>query len=57
MKIVDFTIQDHHVKIVEGEVVGIVLGWIFGGIGIYLIGLLIIFKFCKNGSIDDESNA
>ncbi len=43
-----FSVYDYHSRMSEGAVVGIVLGWLFGAIGLYALGLLIIWKFCKN---------
>lgn len=44
------TVYDYHIRMNEGQVVGIVLGWLFGAVGLYLLGMLIIWKCFKNHS-------
>jgi hypothetical protein len=39
----------------KGEVVGIVLGWMFGAVGVYLLGLLLLWKWCRVKGEQDGS--
>ena len=55
LSVESFTVNDYHSKMPEGAIAGIVLGWIFGAIGLYGLGLLIIWKCCKNRGQEEES--
>lgn len=48
-------VMDLHKRTTEGEVVGIVLGWFFGAVGLYLLGLLILWKCCKGKREEEDS--
>lgn len=50
INVVSVNVQEFHPKMTQGQIVGIVLGWLFGAIGLYLLGLLIIWKCCKGRS-------
>ena len=40
----NWTIIQHHNLISEGAIVGISFGWIIGVIGMYIVGMCVIFR-------------
>ena len=43
-----WTVVNHHHQISEGAIVGISFGWIIGVIGLYILGMCIIWKRCPS---------